>query len=97
MPCGAIMCREGAPPWRRFPPRRRRASAPRGGGRGWPRLRLCLDRTGQGEELLFVLWLREEDGLPVLGEIVLEEEIILQARFTNFEFGGILSNQDQMG
>lgn len=64
---------------------------------GVPCLRLCLDRTGQGEELLFVLWLREEDGLPVLGEIALEEEIILQARFTNFEFGGILSNQDHAG
>lgn len=58
-----------------------------------PCLRLCLDQTGDGgEKILSTLWLRQEDGTPLRGEISVEDEIILQARFTAFDFGDILTN-----
>ena len=56
-----------------------------------PCLRLSLDQTGDnGSKIVSTLWLREEDGLPERGEIQVDGEIILQVRFTNFTFDGIL-------
>ena len=52
-----------------------------------PCLRLTLDESGQqGGKILSTLWLREEDGLPLRGEIAVEGEIILTAEFTSFAF-----------
>ena len=54
-------------------------------------LRLCLDRSGEnGGEILSTLWLRQEDGLPVRGEIAVDGTIILQVQFTSFQFDDIL-------
>jgi hypothetical protein len=59
---------------------------------GVPCLRLCMDQTGDGGgKLLSTVWLRKDDGTPVHGEISVDNEIILQAEFTSFQFGGILS------
>jgi len=54
--------------------------------------RLCLDQTGEnGGKVVSAVWLNEEKGTPVFGEISVEDEIILQARFTGFQFGDILA------
>lgn len=56
-------------------------------------VRLSLDRSGEnGGKLVSTLWLREEDGKPLYGEIAVEDKIILCAEFTKFEFGDILKN-----
>lgn len=50
-------------------------------------LRLCLDQsTSDGGKVLSTVWLRLSDGLPVQGTIGVEDEIILSAVFTHFEF-----------
>ena len=54
---------------------------------GTPCLRLCLDQTGvQGGKIVSTLWLRQDDGTPVRGEIAVDGEIILTAEFTSFSF-----------
>ena len=59
-----------------------------------PCLRLSLDETGEnGGKIVSTLWLRQEDGTPLRGEIAVDGEIILQARFTEFTFGDIISDQ----
>ena len=50
-------------------------------------LRLTLDQSGsQGGKILSTLWLRQEDGTPLRGEISVDGEIILTAEFTDFVF-----------
>ena len=57
-----------------------------------PCLRLTVDQTGENKgKILSTLWLRLEDGLPVRGEISVEDEIILTAEFTNFTFCDIIN------
>ncbi|MBE6964081.1 MAG: hypothetical protein E7443_05750 [Ruminococcaceae bacterium] len=52
-----------------------------------PCLRLTVDQSGsRGGKILSTLWLRAEDGTPLRGEIAVEDEIILTAEFTSFEF-----------
>ena len=52
-----------------------------------PCLRLSLDQSGtQGEKIISTLWLREDDGTPLRGEISVDGEIILTAEFTRFSF-----------
>ena len=52
-----------------------------------PCLRVCLDQTGKnGGKFLTTLWLKQDGGTPVYGEISVDDEIILQAEFTSFEF-----------
>jgi hypothetical protein len=52
-----------------------------------PCVRLAVDQTGgQGGKLVSTLWLREEDGLPLWGELAVDGEIILTAEFTSFSF-----------
>ena len=52
-----------------------------------PCVRLALDQTGKGEgKIVSTIWLRQEDGLPLRGEIAVEGEIILTAEFTSFSF-----------
>lgn len=60
---------------------------------GTPCLRLSLDQTGKdGNKIVSTVWLREDDNTPLLGEIAVENEIILRAEFTSFSFGDILKN-----
>lgn len=52
-----------------------------------PCVRLTLDQTGtEGGKILSTLWLRQEDGTPLRGEIAVDGEIILSAEFTSFTF-----------
>ena len=52
-----------------------------------PCVRLTLDRTGgEGGKILSTLWLREDGGTPLRGEIAVDGEIILTADFTSFSF-----------
>lgn len=50
-------------------------------------LRLTVDTTGaEGGKILWTVWLNRETGVPVHGEIAVEEEIIFQLEFTEFSF-----------
>lgn len=50
-------------------------------------LRLTVDTTGaEGGKILWTVWLSRENGVPIHGEIALEEEIIFQLEFTEFSF-----------
>ena len=52
-----------------------------------PCLRLTVDQTGEnGGKILSTLWLKQEDGKPLRGEIAVDGEIILTAEFTSFTF-----------
>ena len=52
-----------------------------------PCIRLSFDESlPDGRKIISTLWVRETDGLPVCGEIALENEIILTAEFTRFAF-----------
>ena len=54
---------------------------------GVPCLRLTVDQSGlQDGKILSTLWLRQEDGTPLRGEIAVDGEIILTADFTSFAF-----------
>lgn len=60
-----------------------------------PCVRLCLDETGaQGGKIVSALWLRQEDGVPIHGEIAVDDEIILSAEFTSFQFYDTMTNQN---
>jgi len=59
---------------------------------GVPCLRLCLDRTGEnGGKVVSTLWLRQDDGLPVVGDITVDGDVILEARFTEFQIGDTIN------
>ena len=50
-------------------------------------LRLTVDTTGaEGGKILWTVWLNRETGVPVHGEIAVEEEIIFELEFTEFSF-----------
>jgi len=56
-----------------------------------PCLRLALDQTGNnGGKVISTIWLRQDDGTPVRGEISVDGQIILTAAFTSFQFHDIL-------
>lgn len=56
-----------------------------------PCLRLSLEQTGaDGGTADSTLWLKKDDHTPVRGEIAVDGKIILQAEFTDFQFGAIL-------
>ena len=60
-----------------------------------PCLRLTVDQTGeQNGKILSTLWLRQEDGTPLRGEIAVDGEIILTADFTSFFFYDTIENQE---
>ena len=42
----------------------------------------------------YALWLRQEDGTPLRGEIAVDGEIILTADFTSFSFYDTIENQE---
>ena len=57
--------------------------------------RLTVDQTGeQNGKILSTLWLRQEDGTPLRGEIAVDGEIILTADFTSFSFYDTIENQE---
>ena len=52
-----------------------------------PCLRLTVDQSGlQDGKIVSTLWLRQEDGTPLRGEIAVDGEMILTADFTSFVF-----------
>jgi len=52
-----------------------------------PCFRMSLDQSGpQGGKIISTLWLRQDDGTPLRGEIAVDGEIILKAEFTEFAF-----------
>lgn len=54
---------------------------------GTPCLRLTVDQSGlQDGKIVSTVWLRQEDGTPLRGEIAVDGEIILTADFTSFAF-----------
>ena len=57
-----------------------------------PCLRLTVDQSGSSGKILSTVWLRQEDGMPLRGEIAVDEEIILTAEFTNFAFYDMINN-----
>lgn len=59
-----------------------------------PCLRLCVDQSGpQGGKLVSTVWLRQDDGTPLRGEIAVEGEIFLTAEFTSFTFYDTISQE----
>ena len=59
-----------------------------------PCRRLMVDQSGtQNGKIVSTVWLRQEDGTPVRGEISVEGEIILTAEFTSFAFYDTIDEQ----
>jgi hypothetical protein len=62
---------------------------------GVPCLRLTVDQSGaQDGKILSTVWLRQDDGTPLRGEIAVDQEIILTASFTEFTFYGTIVASD---
>ena len=58
-------------------------------------VRLTLDRTGpRGGKVLSTLWLREDGGTPLRGEIAVDGETVLTADFTSFAFYDTIQHQE---
>lgn len=59
-----------------------------------PCLRLTVDQSGtQDGKIISTVWLRQDDGTPLRGEIAVDGEIILTAEFTAFSFCDTIDNQ----
>lgn len=59
-----------------------------------PCRRLTLDETGREDgKILSTIWLKQEDGTPLRGEIAVDGEIILTAEFTRFSFCDTMSSE----
>ena len=59
-----------------------------------PCRRLTVDQSGtQNGKIVSTVWLRQEDGTPLRGEISVEGEIILTAEFTSFAFYDTIDEQ----
>ena len=57
-----------------------------------PCLRLTVDQSGlQDGKIVSTVWLRQEDGTPLRGEIAVDGEVILTADFTSFSFCDTMS------
>ena len=60
-----------------------------------PCLRLCVDQTGlQNGKIVSTVWLQQEGGTPLRGEIAVDGEIILTAEFTSFAFYDTIKPQE---
>lgn len=58
-----------------------------------PCLRLTVDQSGtQDGKIISTVWLRQDDGTPLRGEIAVDGEIILTAEFTAFSFCDTIDN-----
>jgi len=61
-------------------------------------LRVSVDQSGIHDgKILSTVWLRQEDGTPLRGEIAVDGEIILTAEFTAFAFCDTIEDQGQDG
>ena len=59
-----------------------------------PCLRFTVDQSGpQNGKILSTVWLRQDDGTPLRGEIAVDGEIILTAEFTAFSFCDTIDDQ----
>lgn len=59
-----------------------------------PCLRITVDQSGtQDGKIISTVWLRQDDGTPLRGEIAVDGEIILTAEFTNFAFYDTIDSQ----
>ena len=57
--------------------------------------RLSVDQSGlQDGKIVSTVWLRQEDGTPLRGEIAVDREIILTAEFTSFAFYDTIKSQE---
>lgn len=62
---------------------------------GVPCLRLTVDQTGVKDgKILSTVWLRQEDGTPLRGEIAVDGTVILTADFTSFSFYDTITESD---
>ena len=60
-----------------------------------PCLRITVDQSGvEDGKILSTLWLRQDDGTPLRGEISVDGEIILTAEFTSFAFYDTIKPQE---
>lgn len=58
-----------------------------------PCLRLAVDQSGtQDGKVVSTVWLRQDNGTPLHGEIAVDGEIFLTAEFTNFTFYDTINN-----
>ena len=65
---------------------------------GVPCLRLTVDQSGlQDGKIVSTVWLRQEGGTPLRGEIAVDGEIILTADFTSFVFYDTINSTQQDG
>ena len=63
-----------------------------------PCLRLSVDQSGlQDGKIVSTVWLRQEDGTPLRGEIAVDGEIILTADFTSFAFYDTIEHTEEDG
>ena len=60
---------------------------------GVPCIRLCLDESVDRIQAEAIVWLRQDDGSPVRGEVCVDGEIILTAEFTEFRFCDTINHQ----
>lgn len=61
---------------------------------GVPCLRLTVDQSGtQDGKIVSTVWLRQDDGSPLRGEIAVDGEIFLTAEFTSFTFYDTIDDQ----
>lgn len=59
-----------------------------------PCLRLTVDQSGtQDGKIVSTVWLRQDDGSPLRGEIAVDGEIFLMAEFTSFTFYDTMDDQ----
>lgn len=59
-----------------------------------PCLRLTVDQTGvQDGKIVSTIWLRQDDGTPLRGEVAVDGENILTAEFTSFAFHDTMDGQ----
>lgn len=58
-----------------------------------PCLRLALEQSGAQTEVLSTIWLRQDDGTPLRGELAVDGENILTAEFTSFLFCDTIEDQ----
>lgn len=60
-----------------------------------PCLRLTVDQSGaQDGKIVSTVWLRQDDGTPLRGEIAVDGEIFLTAEFTSFTFYDTIEDQE---
>lgn len=63
-----------------------------------PCLRLTVDQSGlQDGKIVSTVWLRQEDGTPLRGEIAVDGEVILTADFTSFSFCDTIESAEEAG